>query len=195
MARYQVLDQQGLNFITLTVVEWIDVFTRKEYKNLIVESLEHCKRKKGLVIFAYVIMSNHLHLIVQASGKSHLSDILRDFKRYTANRIIEDLEQNPLESRREWMLWHFRNHGRRNSNNKKYQFWQRGNHPFLLFSPKVIRQKLAYIHANPVVQGWVVKPEDYWYSSALYYLEGRGPLEIDILDLGVTEGYFMPKFK
>jgi putative transposase len=128
MARYQVLDQQGLNFITLTVVEWIDVFTRKEYKNLIVESLEHCKRKKGLVIFAYVIMSNHLHLIVQASGKSHLSDILRDFKRYTANRIIEDLEQNPLESRREWMLWHFRNHGRRNSNNKKYQFWQRGNH-------------------------------------------------------------------
>ena len=195
MARYQIIDQHELNFITLTIVDWIDIFIRKQYKDIIIESLRHCQQKKGLLIFAYVIMSNHLHLIVQASGKTPLSDIIRDFKQFTAKTILKDLENNIYESRREWMLWHFRNKGKQNSNNKIYQFWQRGSHPILLYSPKVIRQKFGYIHANPVVQGWVVNPEDYWYSSALYYLEQKGPLEINILDLGITEGYFMPKFK
>ncbi len=195
MARYKILDQHNLNFVTLTVVDWVDVFIRKQYKDLIIESLKYCQHHKDLSIYAYVIMSNHLHMIVQASEKIPLSDILRDFKQYTAKRILQDLEKNQSESRREWMLWHFRNKGKQNSNNKKYQFWQKGNHPILLFSPKVIRQKFAYIHANPVVQGWVSNPEDYWYSSALYYLKEQGPLVVNILDLGVTEGYFMPKFK
>ncbi len=195
MARYKILDQHGLNFVTLTVVDWVDVFIRKQYKDLIIESLHYCQKEKGLLIFAYVIMSNHLHMIVQASEKTSLSGILRDFKQYTAKRITQDLEKNTYESRRDWMLWHFRNKGKHNRNNKMYQFWQKGNHSIILFSPKVIRQKFAYIHANPVVQGWVINPEDYWYSSALYYLDQRGPLEVDILDLGVTEGFFMPKFK
>lgn len=77
----------------------------------------------------------------------------------------------------------------------RYQVLAKGSHPILLYSPKVIRQKMGYIHANPIEQGWIEKPEDYWYSSALYYKEMRGPLKVDILDLGVTEGFFMPKYK
>lgn len=195
MARYEILDQHGLNFVTLTVVDWIDVFTRKKHKEVMVDSLQFCQKEKGLLIFCYVIMSNHLHLVVRAAGTIPLKDILRDFKKFTARSILKDLEKNKKESRRKWMLERFAYHGRKNSDNQKYQFWQRGSHPFLLFSPKIIRQKMGYIHANPVVQGWVEKPEDYWYSSALYYLEKRGPLKVDILDFGVTEGYIMPDFK
>lgn len=195
MARSKVLDQFGLNYLTLTVVDWLDVFTRKKYKDIIVESLKYCQREKGLRIFSYVIMSNHLHLIVHASGDKPLSNIIRDFKKYTSKKIIYDLKENTFESRREWMLNHFRKHGKQNRDNKEFQFWKKGNYPFLLFSPKLIRQKIGYIHANPVVQGWVEKPEDYWYSSALYYFEERGPLEVSILDPGITEGFFMPKYK
>jgi putative transposase len=195
MARQEILDQYGLNFVTITVVDWIDVFIRKEYKEIIIESLQFCQKEKGLLIYCYVIMSNHLHLIVQAGGTIPLTDILRDLKKFTARSILNCIENNKKESRKEWMLNHFLEHGRRNSNNQKYQFWKRGSHPVLLFSPKVIRQKIGYIHANPVAQGWVERPEDYWFSSALYYQEKRGPLEVDLLDLGVTEGFFMPDYK
>ncbi len=195
MARYEILDQFGLNFVTITIVDWIDVFTRKEYKDLIIESLQFCQKNKGLLIYSYVIMTNHLHLIVQAGKTLPLSDILRDFKKHTAKSIIKSIEKNTKESRKAWMLEKFLYHGHHYSNNQKYQFWQRGSHPILLFTPKVIRQKIGYIHANPVVQGFVENPEDYWYCSALYYQEERGPLKVDILDLGVTEGYFMPKYK
>jgi putative transposase len=195
MARQEILDQYGLNFVTITVVDWVDVFIRKEYKELIIESLHFCQKDKGLLVFCYVIMSNHLHLMVQAGGTIPLTDILRDFKKFTAWSILKDLESNKQESRRAWMLKLFREHGHRNSHNQKYQFWQRGSYPILLFSPKIIRQKMGYIHANPVVQGWVEQAEDYWFSSALYYKEKRGPLKVDIMDLGVTEGYILPDFK
>ena len=86
--RYKIQDQQGLYFLTPTVIHWIDVFTRRDYKDIIVDSLRYCIKEKGLVVNSWGLMSNHLHLIVRANGTNRLSDILRDFKKFTSKKIV-----------------------------------------------------------------------------------------------------------
>lgn len=83
MHGFKIQNQEGLHFITITVVGWVDVFTRTQYKDIIIESLKYCVSSKGLKLYAYVIMTNHLHLIVSTSEGNELSDILRDFKKFT----------------------------------------------------------------------------------------------------------------
>lgn len=102
----RVLDE--LYFITITVVDRVDIFTRPKYKHIILESLAYCQQKKGLKIYASVLMSNHLHMIVSAGTEQTVADIMRDFKKFTGKRILAELEEDPQESRREWMLDRFR---------------------------------------------------------------------------------------
>jgi putative transposase len=154
-----------LYFVTLTVIDWIDVFTRRIYSDLIIENLNYCQQHKGLNIYAYVIMTNHIHLIANAESGS-LGDVLRDFKTYTSKEMIKLLTDNQLESRRDWMLKAFKKSGSLNPLNKDYQFWQNGNYPVLLYSNSVIDQKIDYIHENPVKAGFVGSAHEYWYSSA-----------------------------
>jgi len=188
--RYKILDQKGLNYITITVVDWIDLFTRKAIGEIVTTNLAYCRDKKGLKIFGYVIMSNHLHLIVRAAGEQELSSIIRDFKSYTARQIIQFLEEiDSKESRKEWLLNHFRNAAKLHGKNRNYKVWQNGNRPIELYTPSVIRQKLDYIHRNPVVAGLVALPEHYLYSSASNYQKAHLPeqqtnskLEIDLLE-------------
>ncbi len=188
--RYKILDQGGLNFITITVVDWIDLFTRKALSEIIITNLAHCRNKKGLKIFGYVVMSSHVHLIVRAAEAQELSAIIRDFKSYTAKQIIQFLrDQGSKESRKEWLLSHFQNDAILEGKNRNYKVWQKGNHPIELFTPKVIRQKLDYIHHNPVNGNIVNLPEHYLYSSASNYhsahlssQEKNNKLEIDLLD-------------
>ncbi|MEN0045512.1 MAG: transposase [Bacteroidota bacterium] len=190
MSRYKIIDQYGLNFLTLTVVDWVDIFIRKSYKDIIIDSLKYCQKEKGLIVYAYVIMSSHVHLIVKADGDIPLSDILRDFKKFTARQILREIQTGGYESRREWLLHRFAYRARTNSGTRNYQFWQSDNHPIQLYSPKVIAQKLLYLHNNPVMEGWVIEAEDYLYSSAAYYLNESGPLEVTILDFPMSwEGY------
>ncbi len=140
-----------INFLTLTVVDWMDVFTRTEYKDFIIDSLKHCQQNKGLEIFAYVIMTNHLHLIARAKfDKPTLAEILRDFKSYTAKNIIELIRTNEKESRKTWLISRFLHHGRKNPLNKTYQFWKNGSHPIALTEPEMLHQKMNYLHLNPV---------------------------------------------
>ena len=164
-SNYKFHDQDRPYFVTFTVVKWIDVFTRTEYRNIIVESLKYCIDNKGLQLYAWVIMSNHVHLIMGTKDKL-MQDILRDMKRHTSKIIIKAISGNIQESRRDWLLWFFERAGKGNPNNEQYQFWQQGNHPIELWSNEVIDQKLDYIHNNPVMAGWVDKPEHYLYSSA-----------------------------
>lgn len=188
--RYKILDQKGLNFITITVVDWIDLFTRKTLSELILKSLAHCRNKKGLKIFGYVIMSSHIHLIVRATETQELSAIIRDFKSYTAGQIIQFLkDKESRESRKDWLLSHFRNAAILDGKARKHKVWQNGNHPIELYTPKVIRQKLDYIHWNPVVAGIVRLPKHYLYSSASNYQRAYLPeqqtnckLEIDLFE-------------
>ena len=84
--RYKIAEQNGVYYITLTVVNWIDVFTRKDYKYIIVDSLKYCQDNKGLVLYGWVLMSNHLHIIAKADDEFRMSDILRDFKKHTSKQ-------------------------------------------------------------------------------------------------------------
>jgi putative transposase len=179
---YRIGDQNALHYITITTVEWVDIFTRSIYKDIIINSLFFCREKKGLELFAYVIMTNHIHLIARAKAGFELSDILRDFKRHTAKYILKEIKENPLESRREWILDILQKAGKQNLKNKTYQVWRQDNHPIELYKPETVQQKLDYIHMNPVRSGIVANPEDYLYSSARNYAEMDNVMEIDKID-------------
>jgi putative transposase len=180
--RYRIEDQQGINFLTFTTIGWIDLFTRPVYKEIILDSLKFCRKKKGLLLQGYILMPNHLHLIVSAAPGKYLSDIVRDFKKFTSSEIKGYLQdyQN-IESRRDWMSSIFGIAGRDNPANKEFQLWKNDNHPIALYSLEVIKQKLEYIHMNPVRAGFVSCPEHWIYSSASNYAGIESIIEIDFL--------------
>ena len=107
-----------------------------------------------------------------SAANGNLSDVLRDFKKYTSGRILQAIRNNPGESRREWMLSIFSEHGRSNQRNDTYQFWQQDNRPMELYSAEFIFQKVNYIHNNPVEAGIVTNPWEYLYSSAMDFEKG-----------------------
>ena len=176
---YQIKKQDGLYYLTLQIVNWVDVFSRQSYRDIIIENLKYCQQHKGLEIYAFVIMSNHIHLLAK-SGKEELSDTLRDFKSYTAKKILEEIETGK-ESRRDWMLKLFSQAAHKNSRNSKYQFWTQENHAEHIYSNEFIKQKLEYIHNNPVRAGIVDNPEEYKYSSACNYAGKKGILDVEQL--------------
>ena len=188
---YQIADQYGTHFLTFATVGWLDVFTRKQCKGIIIDSLRYCIEHKGLTLNAYVLMESHLHLIASAKADSPgLSAIIRDFKRHTSKAIIDWVEHSGQESRKEWMLMVFAYHARHNKRNTNYQVWQQDNRPKHCLHPKFTLQKLAYIHNNPVVAGIVDEPEAYVHSSARNYV-GRTDVQLPVvlIDFGITEGY------
>jgi putative transposase len=166
--KYKFREEDKAYFVTLTVVDWIDIFTRKAYKIKIVDSLRYCQSHKGLEIYAWCLMSNHLHLICRAGNTTTLSEILRDFKKFTARVILQEIQDQP-ESRRDWILAKFEDKGKDLKRIEKYKFWQDGNHPELLYSSSIFYQKLKYIHNNPLKEMIVENPEDYFFSSARNY--------------------------
>ena len=167
--KYKIQDQDKLYFVTFTIVQWLDVFIRKEYKDIFLESIRYCQLNKGFEVYGYCIMSSHIHMIVGRNGEQKLEDIIRDIKKFTSVKIIEAIKNNEQESRRELLLWLFERAGKNNSNNTNYQFWQQHNHPVELSTNEMIDQRLAYIHNNPVEAGIVLSQEDYLYSSAVNY--------------------------
>lgn len=173
------ISADGLYFLTFQVVGWVDIFTRKIYREIVLKNLLYCQENKGLNLFAYVIMSNHIHLVAQSEYES-LSGIIRDFKSYTGKKILEAI-QDPTESRRDWMKLVFEYHGK-DKNHQTYQVWTRDNHAEHVFSQKFIDQKVNYIHNNHVRAGIVSRPEDYLYSSASNYADMDSMLEVTRLD-------------
>ena len=175
---YQIYDPAATYFLTLQVVDWVDVFTRRSYRDVVVESLAFCRQQKGLEVFAYVVMSNHLHLLVRARD-GNLSDVLRDFKKFTARRILEEIKHSGAESRRDWMLKRFEFAAQRHVRNATLQFWTHENHAVAVVTPEFMRQKMDYIHLNPVRAGWVDEPHEYRYSSARNYAGRQALMDID----------------
>ena len=127
------------------------------------------------------------------NNEKGLSNIIQDFKSYTANQILNYVkDKQKLESRREWLLNHFAFNARKNKRHSQHQIWQKDNHPIMLYSPKVIRQKLDYLHYNPVKDKIVSRPEEYVYSSASNYKDGSGILEVSVMeDIWDDTGYVM----
>lgn len=178
--KYQIADQHAVYFLTMTVVHWIDIFTRKEYKRLIVDSLNYCVAQKGLELYGWVLMSNHLHLMASIHEPFTMTGFLRDFKKFTSKALIEKIKEIE-ESRQAWLLDKFGFEAYRTRRAEQYKVWQDGSHPILLESQLFVEQKLHYIHQNPVRQEIVENPEDYLYSSAKDYAGQKGLLRIQLI--------------
>jgi len=181
---YKFHNPEGAYFVSFAVVEWIDVFTRNEYKDILLESLSFSQKNKAMEIFAWCIMTSHVHLVFRSAGEYKPEDLLGDFKRFTSRKIVQAIIENPKESRKEWLLEQFKKAAEQSSNVNKYQFWWHDNKPIELWSNKVIAEKINYIHYNPVEEGLVFRPEDYVYSSARDYSGEKGLLnDVIVLNL------------
>ena len=168
---YVVRNQEGQYFVTFTVHQWIDVFTRPEYVDILLDSIKYCQKNKGQRVYGWVIMSNHMHMII-SSDKGSLSDVIRDIKKFTASKIVRAIEENKNESRKNWLLWLLKK-------DDKIIFWQEGYHGEEIVTPSFFETKLNYIHQNPVKARIVEKEEEYLYSScADYYANRKGLLEL-----------------
>jgi REP element-mobilizing transposase RayT len=104
---YKFHNPDGLYFVSFAVIDWLDVFTRNEYKDLVIESLAFCQKEKGMEIVAWCIMTNHVHLIFRSVKGQHPSLLLGDFKRFTSKSIVKAIQENPRESRKDILLEHF----------------------------------------------------------------------------------------
>jgi putative transposase len=174
MSEKYKIHQDGLYFLSFSVVGWIDIFTRRVYQEILIESITYCQKHKGLKIYCYCIMPSHVHFIT-CSENGSLTNILRAFKAHTAKELLNAIADNPQESRKEWMLKLFRYYGNKSSQKQQQQFWKHDNHPFYLFSEKVIKQKVDYIHDNPVEAGFVNRAMEWRLSSA----SEESPVKLD----------------
>ncbi|WP_097044791.1 REP-associated tyrosine transposase [Flagellimonas pacifica] len=175
---YKFHNPAGVYFVSFATVYWIDVFIRQKYFEVLANSIDHCRKEKGMELFAYCFMPSHAHLIFRSTNNDP-SGLLRDFKKHTSKAVIKAIKQNPRESRKEWMLKMFKKAGKEKKNVETYQFWQHHNKPIELWSPSVIKQKVDYIHKNPIHSGFVTNPEDWKYSSARNFVGENTVLEID----------------
>jgi len=178
---YIIHNQQAIYYMTFTVVGWIDIFSRQCYRDIIIKSFKYCQKNKGMHLHAYVIMTNHIHLIVSVDEGYSISNFVRDCKKYTAKLILAEIENNGIESRKEWMLHQFKYYASRHTRNEKYQLWEHDNHFVELSSSAFTQQKIDYIHENPVKAGLVYRPEDYVYSSASNYAGIDQIIDVDCL--------------
>ncbi len=176
--KYKFHNKSGLYFVSFATINWIDVFTREIYFNVLAESINYCRKEKSMELYCYCFMPSHVHFIFRSSSDQP-SELLRDFKRHTSKKVIETIKNNPQESRKEWLLWMFERAGNKNATTNKYQFWQHHNKPIELWSENVIKQKIDYIHNNPVEAGFVTDPVDWKYSSARNFQGDDTILKID----------------
>ena len=180
--KYKIHDQSQVYFVTFTIVNWIDVFIRDDYREIVVDSLKYCQNNKGLEVYAWCIMTSHMHLIIGSDGRNKIEDIIRDFKSYTSRHIRKAIEEHSGESRKEWLLWMFGKAGQYNSNNNDWQLWQQHSHPIELSNVDIAKQRLRYLHDNPVTAGFVAQADHWTWSSAYDYAGGKGLVDIIFID-------------
>lgn len=176
--KYKVRNSQALYFVTCTIVDWVDLLTRPDYKNILIDSWKHCQKEKGLKLHAYVIMTNHFHAIMSSDGVP-LNDIVRDMKKFTSKELIKAIGY-VNESRRVWLLKKFQFAADRIKRGANYKVWKDNFHPIELDTYEMALQKLEYIHQNPVKELIVLEPYHYYYNSASFYAdEDNGLIEIE----------------
>ncbi len=177
--RYEIQDQQACYFITMTVVYWIDLFSRRDYKDVIVDSLNYCITNKGLNLYGWVIMTNHVHIVGKVETELGMSGFLRDFKKYTSKKIVELIQEIP-ESRKEWLLDKFSFEARRTGRAENYKLWKDDNHAVDMTRIDLMN-KIDYIHDNPLRAGIVEIPDHYLYSSARDYAGKKGLVKVTVV--------------
>ena len=180
MDRFRLVDGVYVYFVTFTVIDWLPVFVNPEPIQIVMDSMRFCIREKALRINAYVIMPNHVHMIVfdKSFDNVRLQQSLADFRKFTGRNLADYIDKNMPESLgigiRKTTL-----------TDRERQVWQSGWHAEGLIGECFWEQKMEYIHENPVRKGYVTLPEQWRYSSAGYWLTGEvgdipvGPVEVD----------------
>jgi REP element-mobilizing transposase RayT len=168
-SRYGIRESEAAHFVTATIVEWLPVLSSDGCCQVIVRSLLHCREHKALKIHAWVILDNHFHAIL--SGPD-LAKTIRDLKRFTARELLAQLKAENGE----WLLNQLTFFRAAHKTLSEHQVWQEGVHPQAIEGDEMMRQKLDYLHNNPVKRGWVAAPEHWRYSSAHEWLPGGSPL-------------------
>jgi len=170
-SRYKIVDAQLPHFVTCTVLHWIPVFTRPETVAIVLDSLRFLQ-EEGLKLFAYVILENHLHMVVQSD------DLERDmarFKQFTAHNLLAYLKAHQVKLILDQLAFYKKAH----KQDRVFQFWQEGYHPEWIQNSDMMRQKIEYIHANPVKRGYVNDGRHWRYSSAANYDGAEGLIEVE----------------
>jgi putative transposase len=170
-SRYKFGDVGYPHFLTCTVVGWLPVFTRPETVQILIDSWQFLQDQDRLVLLGYVVLENHNHFI---ASSENLSKEVGDFKSYTARRIIDHLTERGVKTLLEGLEYHKLRH----KADREYQLWQQGSHPKLIETEETLRQKLGYIHDNPVKRGYVSDPTHWRYSSARNYAGLEGLLSV-----------------
>ena len=173
-SRYQVIGIQP-HFLTCTVVNWMPLFSKVEFTEIIFNSLNFLQRQQRLKLYGYVIMENHLHLIASATS---LSKEIGNFKSFTARCIIDLLQKNSSN----YILNQFEFYKLKHKTKQEYQVWQEGFHPQVILNEEMFIQKLDYIHNNPVKRGYIDDPVHWRYSSYRNYMGQPGLLEVELID-------------
>jgi len=174
-------------FLTLNTVDKIDVFTRPAYKQIIANALNHFIEMQGLRIYAWCLMTNHLHLLIRPREGHSPASFERDFKRYTTPEIIKTIEME-LDLRREWMLQRFEDFGKSLKKIEKFHIWQSCSSPLYIDSrqPRLLLDHIDHIHENPVRHQVVELPENYVYSSARDYAGLKGLVRVSVVQQGLS---------
>ena len=179
----QDLNPQDCSYLTFNVVDWIDVFIRPTYKQIIVDALNHCVETKKFTIYSWVLMTNHMHLLARAQDGSGLAMIEKEFKRYTTTKILEAIDIEP-DLRRSWMLQRFESCSLSLKKIEKLQLWQTCTNPTYIDFKQVykLHERVLYIHENPIRDGIVSCPEHYTYSSAIDYTGKTGMVKVNVIN-------------
>ena len=168
--RYRILDPSAPHFVTCTVLEWLPLFAQPANAQILLNSLQFLQDEQRLTLYGYVILENHCHLLARSTD---LPTTLASFKSFTAARILDRLKE-----RHSPVLRLLAMHKARHKVDRKYQVWQEGSHPEQVEGEAMVRQKLRYIHNNPVARGYVDDPLHWRYSSARNYEGQPGLIQV-----------------
>jgi REP element-mobilizing transposase RayT len=172
-SRYKIYNTELPHFLTMTVVDWLPIFSNREVVKIILDSLRYLQEEKKVRLYAYVIMENHLHYIILSN---ELKKVIQSFKSYTARAIIDYF----TEQKNADILRKLKQNKLRHKTESEYQVWQEGSHPEEITTDEMMYQKVEYIHNNPVRRGYVEESNHWRYSSAQNYEGKQGLVHVEM---------------
>jgi REP element-mobilizing transposase RayT len=176
------LPRDACYFLTLNIVDKIDVFVRPAYKQVIADSLNYFIAAHEVVVYAWCLMSSHLHLMIKTAKGTGPAHFEKDFKKHTTPEIIQTIEME-MDFRREWMIQRFERFSASLRRIEKFQVWQNCSSPLHIDheQPGMLMDRIEHIHDNPVRERIVDLAESYLYSSARDYAGLKGLVNVKVI--------------
>jgi len=171
--RYKIYEPKHPHFVTCTILHWLPIFTRKESVDIILNSLKFLQKQDNLKLHAYIILENHLHMVLRSDD---LQKSMESFKKFTAREILKLLKRENAKTILDQLAFYKKAHRKE----KSFQVWEEGYQPKLIQTEAMMKVKIDYIHYNPVKRGYVDKAIHWRYSSARNYESGYGLIHIDM---------------